>query len=253
MIKINSTLICLIAAFLLWNCSSSSEDPTPEDDFSFGFVNNENLIDGTSFVKVPDAMAGVSNQCASLVQVYVAASNTYLFYSGYFLIPTAGERSNTVIEAVPGHSNYSTREWTDGFGEEIAFQLSEGSGTRVFKIFIRESGGEYQKFIEATENSDGVSGTMDVFEIDNSSTVEELSFSYIWKINSDDSREVTYQDYNDEQFKVTVKNNSNLSGEVEVMENGIKTWDADWDELGNGSWRNFDTSGAILDEGTWTI
>ncbi len=250
--KINSTLICLLAAFLLWNCSSSSEDPTPEDDFSFGFVNSENLIDGTAFVKVPEAMSGVSNQCATLVQTYVLASNAYLFYSGYFLLPTNGERTNRAIEPVPGHSNYTTQEWTDGTGDEIAFQFSENAGTRYFKIFFREAGEDYQKVIEARENSDGKSGTMDIFETDGPDA-GDIAFNYVWKINSDDSREVTYQDFSDDQFRVTVKNNSDLSGTVETFENGIKNWDADWDAAGNGSWRSFDTSGSILSEGTWSI
>ncbi len=219
-------LLLLILFVFTWGCGNKTEDPNPADSnndeiFTSQIFNEENLINGVSFVAVPTAMTSSGDQCALQTSIIINSANIIQAYSVFLIPALTNQKSSDPIEPFSGHNNYSVYEWSDGTGEVISIQQSENNNERGFKVFIKDAANStYDKLIESQEEKDGTNGTMIIYEEPElGQTLGDVSLSFTWNIESSGVRHLVMEEpeKGDEGIRMEVTNNSDLSWHYENL------------------------------------
>lgn len=250
--NLNLLIILTLAIFLVGSCSDDTNEPeVEEDEFGTGLFNDENLINDIFFVSFPQAMPQAQDPCASIAIGLVNTANAFYGVRAFFFPAFSRERSADPIMSLSGHSNYRVYSWSpDGGISNVAIQFSETSDKNYQLVFVQENDGPFLRFLESSENKEGDEGRLNIYGGDES---QVLINTYDWKVFADKSREIVVTDPSQDDFFIKVEGNTDLSGSVEYRQNGENTKIIQWDATGNGSWQEFDGSGNLLNEGSWTV
>ncbi|MEN7549098.1 hypothetical protein AAG747_14340 [Rapidithrix thailandica] len=185
---------------------------------------------------------GLKDSYNTYAKTLVTRINDYKYeYSSYFTvyldIPGDAEKSTTPV--TPGEGEYLVYKWTNKFGEVTVCQVSKQGDEYLFEAFVQEDDGSYVKLFEARQTKDGRKAF--ILEGENISiTVELLDYNGSIRFL-----------YDDGWVKFDLEVQSDGSGKQQYSEDGMPRDDIQWDVEGNGSWKEFDEKGDILDSGSW--
>ena len=241
MTRLKSIFYLVGISILLISCSE--DEPAPDanelEGLQVGIFENENIT-------VPNAMAASSDPYAGMASNFVNVSTTFNAYGAFFEVPAGATKRDQPVTAVNGRIaaiDYKVYEWSGQDGYVVAYQYSVQDEQEVFEIFLKESGSDYFKILEARQNNDGKRGTMTWYGQDGETAV------WTWEIDDDGNYFLTFSS---EGAKYEVISNNDRSGSVKYYTNGILETEIHWDSAGNGSWKEYDGT-TVTNEGEWTV
>jgi hypothetical protein len=240
-------LLFSVALFIL-SCSKD-DDPAPLQSTSVSIVQNAQVI------APPAAMVNSTNTYAQMAVDFIGEANALTGFTSLFTIPAGAAKSTAKITAANGRTtatgDYVVYEWTDEYGDKVAFQVSELADRYKWEVFIKEAGqANYLKLIDAEEKKDKSSGFLKVLDWDgaNSSTVW---LSYTWTRTGDNLNIVVIDNFSQSKVDLTVNTKTN-AGSLITYQSNVKQYEMTWTATGSGTWKYY-SNGVVANQGSWTV
>lgn len=240
--------LLFLSAAVLFSCSGNEDDPNPNTKEAV----NPGLFENELEVSAPAAMEISDNPYAQMATSYLSSVNSFSSYSKAFYPPEDARRTTTPISAANARmaADYLVYEWTFD-GKALAYQYSGQNGKHIFEVFYQESGKEFLRYYYAEENVDGNSGMFKMFNIAGEDP-SEVAASWMWEILADESGKFVY-DLANGDFRYETVANKDESGNLLISKKGADYMYFEWDSAGNGSWKQYDEDGQVLQSGVWAV
>ncbi|MEN7549097.1 hypothetical protein AAG747_14335 [Rapidithrix thailandica] len=199
------------------------------------------LIDGFEEIALPQGVLDSEDEHAQRL----AKFHQEIFYNfrdyitAYFDIPEDAEISNTPV--VPAEGEYLVYQWNKE-DETIACQVSQQEGEYVLEVFVKE-GEAFQKKFEARQSKDGKKLKVIEFQFG------KVDYTSTWEEKEDGSTSFLFED---DQGSLEHEVHADGSGNLLFTREGIREYFVQCDAEGNGTWKEFDEKGDILDSGSWS-
>jgi len=210
-------------------------------------------------ITAPSGMTTSKDESAQQATEWISSANEISTYLNYFTPPSNAIKSKTKLVASNGrvatNGDFIVYTWQDGSGNKIGYQKSETADSYVFEIFLMYSGQtEWLKYIHAEEKTDQSSGSLKVLDIFGlrGSDASAILVEYSWK-DSNTIFTFSMTEYVFNSKVVLIIDENTNAGSVVYSEDGIKAYEMIWDTKGNGTWKEFDIDGVVIDSGTWTV
>ncbi len=235
------SLLTLIFGLLLLSCSDDKKDNTT------GPAEEPPETVTVETIEVPQAMQQSTDQYAQLTVQYIQLVN-YLQQLAINLQPPAqmGKVAQTPLTNDGPPWIYT---WTDG---TITATLTITIEDNLYHWKLTYSGiiegvqFDNVTVFEAWADQDGTYGKFIWYDTNTKEKIAE----WVWDKDDQGVLSFTYTDYENGD-KIIIKQNPDLSGVLEVYENNLLTFKAQWNADGSGSWWTYE-NGSLTDSGTWT-
>ncbi|MBS1680104.1 MAG: hypothetical protein JST48_00180 [Bacteroidetes bacterium] len=237
--KLNlSFLVLLTVAFA---CSKTATSPTPA-------LTNTQVT--TTPITAPAALTSSSDVHAQEVSAYISSANALSTWVNYFKVPASGaSKSSATIKASNGRvsatqATSDTYTWTDTqTGNSVAYQITDNGTSYTWEYFLKISGANWLKVVDANEMKDGSIGYLRVFDA-NGSDPSVITGRYDWTKTSAlyTFKLTTSTDYFNLTYNLTTK-----AGTIDYYEDSVEDAKLTWDNTGHGTWQTFDPAAS----GSW--
>lgn len=226
-------LIILLASSLLFTaCKDEPVIPEPETPFQLSLASQS-----VAFA-VSDNLSSSSNQNALITSAYVSALQGAFFgYSNFLLVP------GTAV----GDGNGSWT-WSNGAGATITYNWTESGSENCVKVSLNGLQVDDGLYYEACEKKDGSGGWMKIYDPASGGV---LISEFVWTLTGPDAGTFELKDYESNDRQV-VTFAADGSGSLMIYENNILTYSSLWNADGSGSFKEYDSQGNLLDEGSWS-
>ncbi len=229
----------LTAAVILYGCSKSSSTTNPPSSTA-------PTIPSVTF-SGPTTTS--SDQYAQMTKSYALMFNGL---SSYF----------TAYQGLHAAQNGNTWSWTysnpatNFTGTLTVTQQSSGGYSWKLVLNGKESATDTVTYnnwtaMTGTTSSDGKSGSWTIYN-ENTAIIAAL---YTWSTSSSGTLTGTLKSYSNTgtlEATITVTNNPDKSGEVDIYSGTTLVFKATWIANGSGQWWTYDNSGTQTGTGTWT-
>lgn len=231
----------LILGLLLAACSSDKKDN--------GTNQQEQPPEGLSIepVQLPASMTQSSDQYAQTVVSYVNLINLFQYWTGN-LMPRGQVGKVGLVESTTDGPPW-VYTWTQqGVTAKLVIDIKDNQYHWVLTYSGTIEGYQYNnaKVLEAWEDMDGTSGKMVLYDPEDNSESAEWS----WQKDENGTVTVNYKESSGSS-EITVVQNADLSGSLEVYEDSKLTFKATWNADGSGTWWTYE-NGTQTGTGTWT-
>lgn len=183
------------------------------------------------------------NPSLFLINGYIQAMNILTNYSNMF----------ANVQATFDNGVW-TRKFLNGTITALLTTTQLSNGTYSWKLTFNgtSDSASYVNWLalEGTSSADGKTGTWKLY----ANNTNLLQGEYTWQRNDDGSLAGTIRQYNNgtEQTRIEAKNNSDNSGQVTVYSKNNLSYKAIWQSDGTGQWWQYDSTGSIVHQGTWS-
>lgn len=245
--KISKLLSFLILAAIAMSCSKDDEPEPRIEDAALSFESG-------TVLQVPQGLLDSDDPMAIQAASWVAMANAL---SANIITPPPGAtRTTDLITPVNGRTAALTGvvyKWEDSQTGKIAYQITDAETKYVFELFYMglDDTGWYRYFY-AEESKDRSKGYMVVYDawgfMDESRGAEMMRWD--WARKGDIfTMEMADIDFG---FHFTVEvNTKTKAGSLVYFEDEIKQSEIVWNAQGKGTWKSFDETGAVIEEGSW--
>ncbi len=198
-------------------------------------------------VTVPSHLQQVQDPFAQMVNGFIQMVNSFKTYTAFFSPPSGAKH-------LP--KTFNTEDewtWTNG---EITVRLVYNENDMIhWKVYLT---GTYEGFtatnwlgMEAEQTKDGKSGHLIIYQ----PVTSEIAVEWDWTANADGSYSFDYVDVQS-QNKINIVVNSDKSGTLKVYQTennqSFVQYQINWTSTGSGQWWEYDASGNIVSQGSWT-
>ena len=230
----------LILGLLLAACSSDKKDN--------GTNQQEQPPEGITIdpVQLPAGMTQSSDQYAQTVVSYINLINMFQYWTGS-LVPPGQVGKVGLVESTTDGPPWEYTWNQQGITVKLVIDIQDNQYHWVLTYSGTFEGYQYNnaKVLEAWQDMDGTSGKLVVYDPEENAQVAEWS----WQEDENGTLTVRYKEYTG-GVEIIVVQNPDLSGSLEVYENSVLTFKANWNADGSGTWWVYDENGTQT--GTWT-
>ena len=244
-----SRILSLIALMAIAVACSKDDDPEPLENATLSFSQNSAIL------QVPQGLLNSDDPKAMEAASWVTMANAL---SANVIAPPAGaQRTTDLITPVNGRTSATTGvvyTWEDPQNGSVAYQIKDEDSKYVFELFYKgpDDSGWYRYFY-AEEFKDRSAGYMVIYDawgfMDESRGAQMMRWDWTRKGDLFTLKMID----NDFGFNLTVEvNTKTKAGSVVYFEGGIKQSEVVWDAQGKGTWKDFDETGAVVEQGSWS-
>ncbi len=231
----------LIIGLLLGACSSDKKDSSTSQQ--------EQPPQGVDFepVEIPANMLQSSDPNVQIVVSYINLVNLFQYWTSSLTPPGQVTKVGLVESSTDGPPWIYT--WSQqGITVTLKITIENNQYHWLLTYTGVIEGYEYNnaKVFEAWQDMNGTTGKMVLYNPDDNSQAAE----WTWEKAENGTVTLHYKDYTD-SFELTVVQNADLSGYLEVYEDSMLTFKATWNADGSGTWWTYD-NGTQTGTGTWT-
>jgi hypothetical protein len=247
-----STKILALVALLTVAVSCSKDDePAPRvEDIELSFA------DADQIVEVPEALLNSEDPHANLAASLVMMANGLSSNLALFEAPNGATRTTNFIVPVNGRTAADkgyVYTWTDPEYGTVAYQVREASDKYVFEFLYKETGSDdWYRYLYAEERKDRSEGHFIIYNAwdDSEEDFGEEIMRWTWTRKGDMFTFRVIDATEGFNFKVEV-NTKTKAGSVVYFNGELKEYEIVWDAQGKGTWKYFDESGEVTEEGSW--
>ena len=151
------------------------------------------------------------------------------------------------------HTEGNTTTWTITSGQLVATITAvknDDSADWTFELNGTDQGGttyDHFQFMTGTSTMDGKSGTMHIFDASGT----EIGL-FEWSETDAGVKSADLTVYGSPNTRYSLVNNADHSGTLDVFEGTTKTYHAQWNTSGAGSWEKYNADGSVADSGSWS-
>jgi hypothetical protein len=247
----SATLIALMA--VSFSCSDDDKEPQPNiEDAALS------LAESSEVLEVPEALLTSDDPNAQLAASWIEMANGLSANLAMFTPPANAARSTDLITPVNGRvaSNSGVvYTWSDPSYGSVAYQITDASDKYTFELFYKgldDTG--YYRYLYAEEMKDRSEGYIALYDAwgTETDTRDAELMRWEWSRAKENFTFKMTVGENDLSFTVTV-NTKTKAGSVVYNESSVKMYEMNWNADGSGAWKYFDETGAVTEEGTWTV
>ncbi|UII22574.1 hypothetical protein [Fulvivirga ligni] len=236
-------LTLFVLAISLFSCSKDDEPSDPKLSETNLFFMDEEIIN------LPTGLTQSDDPRANTLSFYMTYIGILSSYGSYFTVPEGASTSGP-ITASNGRLSDNTETYVYNYGGYIiANQITDQGSSYLYEVFVKIENEDYKKWYEASQKKDKSEATFTYLDPEEDERVELVS----WTIKKNDNgyfiRYVTAED----EGVTEIQSNTDKSGTMVVIENGVKKYEYSWDSVGNGTWKEYNGQGNLIDEGGWTV
>jgi len=151
------------------------------------------------------------------------------------------------------HTEGNTTTWTITSGQLVAtIQAVKGDDSADWTFELNgtdQSGNTYDhfQFMTGTSTMDGKTGTLHIFDASGT----EIGL-FEWSETDGGVKTADLTVYGSPNTKYSLLNNADHSGSLDVFKGTVKTYHAEWNASGAGTWQKYDANGSVSDSGSWS-
>lgn len=245
--KITVRILMLSLTVMSLACSKDEENVQPAP-LRPGLSENDILIQAPANLKTSD------DPMAQTALGYIELANSISTNFSYFEIPPGATTSDTPIVPINGRTSgttkYTVYSWTDQSEHQFSYQVGEYDDKYTFEMFWKLKGQTgWTRLLFAEENKAKTLGIFIIYDFTGSDASKEF-LRYDWsRIGEAFKLKIAMEDaFYD--FDINTKTGA---GNVKFYSNDVLYYKLIWDAQGNGTWSQYDESGAEVESGSWTV
>lgn len=246
------SLIALMAIAI--SCSKDDDDPQPN-------VNVENAAisfsENSKVLEVPQGLIDSEDQNAKMAAAFVDMANNIGANLALFTPPAGATKSTELITPTNGRTSATSGVvyyWSDPSYGSVAYQVRDDDDKYTFELLYKgvDDAGWY-RYLYAQEMKDRSNGYMALYDVwgfeDDSRGAEMMRWEWTRKGDL-----FTFKMSDREGgFNLTISvNTKTKAGSLIYFEGSSKQSEIVWDAKGSGTWKLYDDTGAVWQEGFWT-
>lgn len=240
--KLKSLFLLLLAVAAI-SCGDK-DDPAPAQDLKELELT---IFEESQKIAVPEGLQSSSDPYAQQVNSMISSISVNS-YSAMFTVPDGATQLSEPIEAANGRTNGSSVTWEWSYqGGSIAYQITELDDSYFFEMFFKTDGEPYYKWFEGEQSKDGRSGSFLI--LDHTSDTRTVLLTYNYEIRADGSFYLEYISFT-QTLKIEVA--ADKSGSISQFNGASIMYEYTWAADGSGTWTEYDETGAVVEEGSWT-
>lgn len=238
-------------ALLVFACSEDEPAKNELEDIRLSFSEREEII------QLPQGLINSTNPYAQAAYGYASSANLMSVYFSFFTFPDGAVKTTNKIVASNARTSatgeYLVYTWSDPQVGSIAYQLGDLGDRYSFEVFFKNAGStQWLRYLYAEEQKDQRSGFMTIFDID----AENASLpivEYNWtRANGSIVFRYDFLTENEPTVSAVITvNETTNAGKVEYYIGTSLMSRIVWDAAGNGTWKEYDEEGNLIDEGSW--
>ena len=240
------SLIALMAIAI--SCSKDDDDPQPNvENIELSFSGESEIL------KVPQGLLQSEDPKAMEVQTWVSLANGLSSNLAFFNPGPGATKSTELITPANGRTSASkgvVYYWHDAGYGSVAYQIRDEADKYIFEFLLKKAGEtDWFRMIYAEERKDRSAGYMALYNVD--ATAEEARqpiMRWDWTRKGD---MFTFKFAGDDLSIVLEVNTKTNAGSVVTSTGSVKQSEIVWDAKGNGTWKHYDSTGAVVQEGSW--
>lgn len=229
--------VIIFSMLVLAGCSDDDEtNPTG------GGGNNNGDSPAVPLVQFKGPNTTSQDQQVLFINSYIEAMNSFTLYANAFKDLPATKSGNSWVRTYNGNTFTATLTTTT---------LAAGGYSWRMVMNGTMDSVSYNNFLmaEGTSSADGKTGNWKIYE-DNSTT---MAGEYTWGYNSNNALvgELKTYDNGTESARISLINNADNSGELNIFDGTALAYKATWTVNGSGQWSQYDSQGNVLQSGSW--
>lgn len=245
-------ILSLLALLGLVVSCSKDDDPDPGlENAALSFSQDQQIL------QVPQGLLESEDPNAQEAAAWIAMANGMSANLMLFTPPAGAAKSTELIVAANGRTTSTSGvvyTWADEQFGKIAYQIIDDSDKYTFELFYQGlDDTEWYRYLYAEERKDRSQGNMvmyDAWGIEDDTRAAEL-FRWEWTRKGDLFTFKMSSAMGAFNFTAEI-NTKTKAGSIVYFAEGLKQSEITWNAQGAGSWKHFDESGAVVEEGTWS-
>ncbi|MCU7494331.1 MAG: hypothetical protein HF314_04340 [Ignavibacteria bacterium] len=227
-----------VLAFLASGCSKDDSNPSATKEQSFS-----NTPPAVPDVNLNGPASNSSDPALQLIKGYFSGLSLLRNYTDMFRNVEATYLDSTWI-----------RKYVSGSITAILTTTRLADGSYAWKLTINgtKDSVNYDNWLalQGTSSADGKTGTWSLFK----ENTNLLTGDYSWQKNDDGSLTATLREYYNGSVRTRIEasENTDKSGQVLLYFGSTLSYKAMWKPDGSGEWWQYDSSGNIRHQGTWS-
>lgn len=244
-------ILSLIALMAVAISCSKDDEPAPQiENASLSFSQDQEIL------VVPDRLLESTDPNAMLAVSMIQMANDMSSSIALFEPPAGATRSTELITPANGRTSAEKGVvyiWTDAQNGSVAYQVKDAGDKYIFELFFKATvDSPWYRYLYAQELKDKSAGHMVMYDVwgffDDTQKAE--MFRWSWTRKGDVFTFKMSDNLDAFNFTATV-NTKTKAGSLEYFQDGLKHFEISWDAQGKGTWKEFDETGAVVEEGTW--
>ncbi|HEY9490287.1 MAG TPA: hypothetical protein VIQ51_18250 [Chryseosolibacter sp.] len=249
--KITKILSLMALMAIAISCSKDDDDPQPNvENIELSFSGD------TQILEVPQGLLQSEDLKAQEVTAWVSLANGLSSNLAFFNPGAGATKSTELITPANGRTSASkgvVYYWHhDAYGS-VAYQIRDEEDKYIFEFLLKRVGEtDWFRMIYAEEQKDRSAGYMALYDVEG--TAEEArqpTARWDWTRKGDLFTFKFVSANNEINLTLTV-NTKTKAGSVVSSPANVKQSEIKWEANGSGSWKIFDDTGAVVEEGSWT-